>query len=121
MNKSVTNVHRPGNIVASKGVRQVAKITSGERGNTVTVVCAMNAVGAYLPPMFLYPRKRMVEVLVNGAPPQSLGQANPSGWMDAEMFVTWLNRFVNFTNSSPTNRHTIVMDGHHSHKTLAAV
>ena len=117
----ITRVHWPGNVVASKGVRQVAKITSGECSNTVTVVGAMSAVGTGMPPMFLYPRKLMVEVLMNGAPPQSIGQANPSGWVDAEMFVTWLNRFVKFTNSSPTNRHIIVMDGHHSHKSLAAV
>ena len=50
-----------------------------------------------------------VEVLMNRAHPQSLGQANPSGWMDAGMFVTWLNHFEKFTNSSPTNDHMIVM------------
>ena len=65
----ITCVHRPGKIVASKGVRQVAKITSGERGKTVTVICAISAVGTYLPPLFIFPRKRMVDLLMNGAPP----------------------------------------------------
>ena len=95
---AITCVHRSNNIVASKGVRRVVKITSGERGNMVTVFCVMRAVGAYLPPMFLFPRKRMVEVLMNGAPSQSLGQANPIGWMNEGMFVKWLNHFVKFTN-----------------------
>ena len=117
----ITCVHRPGKIVASKGVRQVAKITSGERGKTVTVICAMSAVGTYLPPLFIFPRKRMVDLLMNGAPPQSIGLANPSGWTDSEIFIDWLKHFVKFTNSSTTNRHVIVLDGHHSHKTLAAV
>src|ERR1700733_311866 len=35
----ITNVHRPVNIVATKGVKQVSKMTSGERGKTVTVIC----------------------------------------------------------------------------------
>ena len=117
----ITCVHRPGKIVASKGVRQVAKITSGERGKTVTVICAMSAVGTYLPPLFIFPRKRMVDLLMNGAPPQSIGLANPSGWTDSEIFIDWLKHFVKFTNSSTTNRHVIGLDGHHSHKTLAAV
>ena len=117
----ITCVHRPGKIVASKGVRQVSKITSGERGKTVTVICAMSAVGTYLPPLFIFPRKRMVDLLMIGARPQSVGLANPSGWTDSEIFIDWLKHFVKFTNSSTTNRHVLVLDGHHSHKTLAAV
>ena len=69
----VTNVQKPGKIVATKGVRQVGKMTSGERGATVTVICGMNAVGTYLPPMFIFPRKRMVASLMIGAPYQSVG------------------------------------------------
>ena len=56
----IINVQTPGKIVATKGVRQVVKMTSGERGATVTVICAMSAAGAYLLPMFRFPRKRMV-------------------------------------------------------------
>jgi hypothetical protein len=37
----ITNVHKPGKIVATKGARQIGKITSGERGSTVTVICAI--------------------------------------------------------------------------------
>ena len=91
------------------------------RGKTVTVICAMSAVATYLPPLFIFPRKRMVDLLMNGAPPQSIGLANPSGWTDSEIFIDWLKHLVKFTNSSTTNRHVIVLDGHHIHKTLAAV
>ena len=41
----ITNVHKPGKIIATKGKRQVLKMTSGERGATVTVVCEMSASG----------------------------------------------------------------------------
>ncbi|KAK2182382.1 hypothetical protein NP493_355g02013 [Ridgeia piscesae] len=52
----ITNVQRPGKVVATKGARHVAKeVTSGERGATVTVVCAINAAGGcYLIPMFIF-------------------------------------------------------------------
>ena len=64
----ISTVHVPGKIVASKGARQVSKITSGERGRTVTVICSMSAAGTFLPPMLIYPRKRMVDALMSGAP-----------------------------------------------------
>ena len=38
----ITNVHKPGKIIAMKGKRQVSKMTSGVRGAIVTVVCAMS-------------------------------------------------------------------------------
>ena len=50
----ITNVQRPGKLVATKGAKHVAKVTSGERGATDTVVCAINAAGGYLPPMFIF-------------------------------------------------------------------
>ena len=40
----ISNVHKPANIVATKGARAVGKMTSGEKGKTVTVICATNAL-----------------------------------------------------------------------------
>lgn len=51
----IANVQKPVNIVATKGAIAVGKITSGERGKT-TVLCAMNAAGTYIPPMFIFAR-----------------------------------------------------------------
>ncbi|XP_064614387.1 uncharacterized protein LOC135478053 [Liolophura sinensis] len=117
----ITNVHKPGKVLATKGIRQVGKMTSGERGKTVTVICAMNATGVYVPPMMIFPRKRMVDALMNGAPPQAVGYVSPSGWTDSDLFVKWLEHFASFTNATRDIQHIIILDGHHSHKTLAAV
>ena len=75
----ITNVQRPRKVVATKGPRHVAKGTSVERGATDTVVCAINTAGGYLPTMFIFPRKRMVATLMNGAPP---GFVLQSEWLD---------------------------------------
>ena len=62
-----------------KGKQQVSKMTSGERFATVTVVCAMSASGAYVPPLFIFPHKRMTDRLAVGAPSGSIIRVSPSG------------------------------------------
>ena len=53
----VTTVQKPCNIVATKGVKQVGALTSGEGGTLVSICAAVNAQGRSLPPMFIFPRK----------------------------------------------------------------
>ena len=109
-----------GKFFATKGGRQIGKTTRGERGVAVTVLCAMNAAGVFLPPMFIYPRKRMIDSLINGAPPQSVGYRIPKRWTDSSLFVKWLDHIVKFTNCSKDSRQIINLDGYHSHNSLEA-
>lgn len=117
----ITNVQRPGKIVATKGARQVNKMTSAERGFTVTIVCAMSAAGQYIPPMIIWPRKRLPEVLMHGAPPGSIGATSDNGWTDGALFVQWLLHFIKVTQTSKAQPCILIVDGHNSHKTLQAV
>ena len=117
----ITPVQVPAKVLATRGKRCVGKITSAERGELVTVVAAVNAAGQYLAPMLVWPRKRNVEVLMKGTPPGSIGSASGSGWIDADLFLQWLRHFQDWTQSSPQNPQVLILDGHHSHKTLAAV
>ena len=54
-------------------------ITSAEREKTVTAICSMNAIGNYIPPIFIYPRKRMHLALLKGVLQGSKGFASKSG------------------------------------------
>jgi len=117
----ITNVHKPCKVIATKGARQVSKITSGERGATVTVICAMSAAGQYVPPMIIWPRKRMTDVLMKGAPPGSIGTVSDNGWTDCSLFVKWLSHFISCTNCSKEKPCILVIDGHNSHKSLEAI
>ena len=117
----ISAVHKPVKIIATKGARAVGKVTSGERGKNVTVMCAMNAAGNFIPPMFIFPRKRMVDSLMNNAPAGAIGLCTDSGWIDGDTFLKWLRHFVHVAKPTPDDKHIIILDGHHSHKTLAAV
>ena len=62
----------------------------------------------------------MNDSIMNGAPPQAVGFSNAKGWTDSDHFLKWLEHSACFTNSTKETPHLIVLDGHHSHNTLAA-
>lgn len=109
------------NVLSPTGNRRVIKISSAERGVNVSVACAFNAVGQFVPPFFIFPRVRMQSHFLNNAPPGSSGSCNETGWMNAETFVLWLRHFIKNARPSKENRILLLMDNHSSHTTLEAV
>ena len=51
----ITTVQKSGKVVAQKGIKNVSRATSAERGQLVTVICTMSASGYYVPPLFISP------------------------------------------------------------------
>lgn len=117
----VTTVQKPRNIVASKGMKQVGAITSAERGQLVTVCGAVSAIGNSIPPMFIFPRRHFKDHFIRDGPTGSCGTANPSGWMNEESFVLFLQHFV--SNVHPNKDHPVLMilDNHSSHTSVSAL
>ncbi|KAJ8721078.1 hypothetical protein PYW08_006543 [Mythimna loreyi] len=52
----LTTVHTPMKVLASKGIKQVGNITSAERGNNITIIACVNALGNSVPPCMIFPR-----------------------------------------------------------------
>ena len=65
-------------------------MTSGVRGQNVTIICGRNAAWQYILPFLLFARKNMDNTLMGVAPPQSKDYATGNGWTNAEIFVLWL-------------------------------
>ena len=68
----ISVIHKVPKILAKKGKSQVGLATSGERGQSVTVVCCMNAAGNYVPPAFIFPRVCTKPELQDDAPPLTM-------------------------------------------------
>ena len=49
---------KPQKILATIGRKQIGTLSSAECGQQLTVVCCMNAIGTFVPPVFIFPRKR---------------------------------------------------------------
>jgi hypothetical protein len=56
--------------LASTGKRQVGTLTAAEPGKLMTTIVCFSSVGEYMPPMFIFPKKktRMKPELLDGAP-----------------------------------------------------
>lgn len=116
----ITTVQIPTKIIAEKGVKQLGKAVSYERGRNITVCCAVSASGSYVPPMFIYPRARMSEQLKRNGPLGAIYECSTKGWMNEQLFLVWLNHFQSYTSCSKENSVLLLLDNHGSHCSLAA-
>jgi hypothetical protein len=113
--RRTTTVHKPKKIVAQKGVKQVNTCSSGERGILVTTCCIVSASGNTIPPVMVFPRKKLNHRMTAGAPTGTLGLVSDSGWMNRELFPAVIRHFVHHTSSSLANPSLLIMDNHDSH------
>ena len=88
-------MQKPRKIVAEKEVKQVGSTISQERGNHVTLCCAVNALGNAIPPFFVLPRVNFQSQWLATAPPGSAATGHPkaTGWMTAENFREFMIHF----------------------------
>jgi len=88
-------VQQSGKVVAPTGAKQVGALSSAERGQTVTLCCAVSAAGQSLPPMFIFPRVHFKDNFIRDGPTGCIGTAHPSGWMTGDGFLRFIKHFVN--------------------------
>ena len=109
-------VQKPG----TKGEKQVGAATSAERGRTITICCAVNAVGTYVPPMMIFPALRLKAEFGRGGPEGTAYACSESGWMTEELFYAWLQHFTSSVGVSKSNPVLLVLDNHSSHISLSS-
>lgn len=80
-------------VFAKNGRRQIASLTSDERGGVLTVIAAMSASRQFIPPLNLS-SGRIFSQLMMGWPPVANGAAHPSGWMKAHLSCQWYTLVV---------------------------
>jgi hypothetical protein len=109
-------------IVGQKGKRQIGGITSGERGVNTTIVCCASPSGFFLPPMVIFKRMRMHEALKKGAPPGSLVEVSETGYINSELFVKFLQHFIDHVHPTKEKKVLLLVDGHTTHsKNIKAI
>lgn len=115
----ISIVHKPGKVISELGKRVVWAVTSAEKGKTHTVMVCVSASGFVLPPMIIYPRKRISESLKEDGLPGTLYTCSDSGWINEGLFSRWFDFFLE--NIPPTRPVLLIYDGHASHISIELI
>ena len=79
----------PKRVITVKGKLStcIGNMTGAERGILIStsMLCVCNAAVVFLPPIYIFPNKRMTHALMNGAAPQAVGYASSSGYVDWDL------------------------------------
>ena len=105
--------HKPGKLVALKGMRQFNSMTSGNKSQ-ITVLACCSANGYILPPMVIFDRKRLKPDLTRGEIPGTIYGLSNKGWIDRELFEEWFMQHF-LTHIPPQRPVLLLLDGHSSH------
>lgn len=108
-------------VLSEKGKRLVGKVTSAERGQLVTAVCCMSASGTYVPPALIFARKRFREDLYNAAPVGTLKLISDSGFINTDLFFSWMQHFKQHVQPTSENPVLLIFDNHVSHRSLKVI
>ena len=105
--------HKPGKLIALKGMKQVNSTTSGDKSQ-ITILACVSAAGQILPPMIIFDRKRLRTEFTHNEINGTLYGLSDKGWIDAELFELWFEKL--FLKHAPLQRPLLLLlDGHSAH------
>ena len=86
----------------------------------ITTCMIMDSVDNTVPPVFIFPRARLHDSLMFGAPPGSLGlvKSPQSNWITRPLFLKVLEHVKKHTRISKEDRSFLLMNNNESHHTL---
>nr|XP_023016380.1 tigger transposable element-derived protein 6-like [Leptinotarsa decemlineata] len=83
--------NNPGKVIATKGAKSVHSVTSGEKGETMSVIACCNAAGNFLSPVVIIKGVIRKPEFQDGLPPGSDVYMNKKyAYVNAELFQKWL-------------------------------
>lgn len=108
----------PGKVIATKGAKVVQSITSGEKGETMSVIACCNAVGNFFPPVVIVKGVNKKPEFQDGLPPGAdVYMSRKSAYVNTELFQKWLEK--HFVPRKPQGKVLLILDGHASHTNSA--
>ena len=114
----ISTEHAPPKIVCAKST-DPQSITS-PKSSSATIIAGANAIGNHIPPFYVFPGKRWIDGLLDGAAAGSDGTMSDSGWSNGTIFETYvMDHLAKHADIKEDSQPTLIMyDGHKSHLRL---
>ena len=88
-------------------------LTSGEKGETITVVACCNAICNFLPPVLIIKGVNKKPEFEGLPPGSKVYMQKKSAYISSELFYKWLTE--HFIPLKPPGKVLLILDGHSSH------
>ena len=106
-------------VVAAKGAKNVYSLTTGASDH-ISLLCCVSAAGLPLLPMIIYSKSFPGGPYRFDGPDDALYAKSDSGWIDTELFLSWLKKI--FLKHVVSQRPVLLLvDGHKSHINLDVI
>ncbi|XP_065658069.1 tigger transposable element-derived protein 6-like [Hydra vulgaris] len=111
----VTTVQVPEHVLAKRGERQIASVSSAERSILVTMYNAVYASGSSITPLYIFSCVHFKDYFLRNSILGSVGTANKSGWIVESTFMEWFNHFIKSVRPSKANPVLLILNNHETH------
>lgn len=108
---------KTGKVLGPKGLKNFYEVKIGNEKESVTVMCAFSAIGLTVPPMIVYPLKRISQAIaMNLNPEWGIGRSE-NGWMTSGLYFEYIsNIFYPWLIRNNVQLPVVLfVDGHRSH------
>ncbi|XP_034945045.1 uncharacterized protein [Chelonus insularis] len=106
-----TAATRQSQILTTKNTKQIRNFNLVDEEQVTTILC-FSSTGYYVPPLFIFPRVQMKAELLVGFPPDSVVVCHPTGLIQSEIFVEWLQHFISQVHPSKEQPVLLLLNGH---------
>ena len=118
--KGLNTDHKSPKVVAGK-FNKTQAVTSG-KSQTTTIIGCVSGVGQQVPPFFIFPGTHMMDALMEGSSPGSMGTVSPTGWSSSDIFRQYMrDHLLKYLPSRGDDYVLILYDGHKSHCSLGLI
>lgn len=107
-------------VLAPKGARNIYEVDRGQAKQSLTVMFTFSASGTIVPPMIIYPYKRLPNEIKQSVPSDWKIGISENGWMTKELFYEYISKILYPNLKSMGIEFPIILfvDGHSTHLTL---
>ncbi|XP_056006761.1 uncharacterized protein LOC130050562 [Ostrea edulis] len=119
--KGLSTDHKPPKIVSGSSYKTQA-VTSG-MSQTITIIGAGNALGQQVPPYFVFPGKRFIDGLLDGASLGATSTMSDSGWSNTYISTSYIkdHLFKYLPHHDEKSPVLVLYDGHRSHISIGLI
>ncbi|KAJ8957115.1 hypothetical protein NQ318_007330 [Aromia moschata] len=114
----LTTIQKRSKILAEKGKKQIGRVTSGEKGATVTMELAAvvempSEISYHL--SCIFPQVHFKPHFIRQGSTDCTGAAHPNGWITGSIFHQFMEHFHKHVPSSVDSPTLLLLDNHISH------